>query len=188
LLEAERVETAEERLREALLLAREIEDRRGEALVALFLGVLLAETGKGEARSVIERSARLGEEGGLTRVESLARALLARLDLIAGDVTAAETEVRVARDLLDRFGAEFADRIVIAGTESLVRSRQGSRAEARAIARELGARVRAETSRLSSPLLRQRQGRAYSRLLSAAISTDGPLYPRVRLRGLPEEA
>ena len=163
----------------------EIEDRRGEALVSLFLGVLLAEAGRAEAAFALDRALRLSRSSGLKRVESLALALIARLRLSAGDGSAAEEPIHAAVELLERYGAELADRIVIRGTQSLALSRLGRRSEGRAIARELTALLRQESARRSNALLRQRQRRAMSRLLAGALSLDGPIFPRADLRSLP---
>jgi tetratricopeptide (TPR) repeat protein len=69
LLDADRAEEAEARLREALLLAEEIEDRRGQALARLFLGILLWEASDAEARAMLESAGELALQMGLNRVE-----------------------------------------------------------------------------------------------------------------------
>ncbi|MDP6839555.1 MAG: protein kinase, partial [Planctomycetota bacterium] len=45
LLDTDQVEPAEDSLREALVLARRLDDRRGQALAGIFLGILLTEAG-----------------------------------------------------------------------------------------------------------------------------------------------
>ena len=60
-------------------IAREIEDRRGETLAGLWLGILLWEQDDPDARSQIERVVRQAREIGLGRVEALALAIRARI-------------------------------------------------------------------------------------------------------------
>jgi hypothetical protein len=80
-----------------------------------------------------------------------------------------------------RYGAEFADRIVILDTRALVLETSEMVDEARAIERALYDRLERENARVRSPLLRSRQGRAGERMLRAVLSAEGPLYPRARI-------
>jgi len=84
-------------------------------------------------------------------------------------------------ELVRRFGAELADRIVILGTRALVLETSGLVDEARAIERSLYDRLERENTRVRSPLLRLRQSRAGERMLRAVLSAEGPLYPRARI-------
>jgi len=181
LLDADRPEEAEARLREALLLAEEIEDRRGQALARLFLGILLWESHDPEARAMLERASQLALEMGLNRLEAVSCALRARILREAGDLAAALELTTRASDLVGRFGAELSDRIVIQATHALVLRSSQRAAEARRIVDELETRVARESQRLESPLHRLRHARASRRLIEAVLSPDGPVYPRVAL-------
>jgi len=185
LLDLGRETEAEERLREALLLASEIEDRRGEALASVFLGTLLGENGDPEARRMLERATRLAEEVGLNRLEALGLAMRARLSRQDGDLEQALAFSKRATELLERYGAEFADRVVIDATRALILREQGDRSAARDLRKALERTLKRENERLPSVLLRQRHHRATSALLEASLSPDGPVYPRVRLKNLP---
>jgi serine/threonine protein kinase/tetratricopeptide (TPR) repeat protein len=180
LLDLDRAEEAEARLREALLLAEEIEDRRGQALARLFLGVLLWENADREASAMLARAAELAVEMGLNRVEAVSLAIHARIDREAGDVDAALRSVERAVQLLKKYGAELGDRIVILGTQALVLRSAKRLGEAATLERRLRDRLRRDSARIRSPLLRLRHGRAALRLLEAVLSPDGPVYPRAR--------
>lgn len=178
LLDADRPEEAEARLREALLVAEEIEDRRGQALARLFLGILLWEAAQAEARPMLERAGELALSMGLNRLEAVSCALRARIHREAGELEAAVALTTRAQELVARFGAELHDRIVIAGTHALVLRTMERGDEARVIEEGLRARVERENGRLESPLSRLRHGRASWRLLEAVLSPEGPVYPR----------
>lgn len=184
MLDVDREEEAELELREALLLARTIEDRRGEALVSLFLATLLAERGDAEARGTLERSLRLAEELGLARVEALGAAIMARVLRQSSEFEAALANVEHAAALVARFGAELPDRIVVDATHALVLRDLHRRRESRRLARELTTRVARENRELADRVVRKRHRAATDALIRAALSPDGPLYPRVRITGL----
>lgn len=180
LLDLDRADEAEARLREALRLAEEIEDRRGQALARLFLGILLWEAYDPEAAPMLARTAELAVEMGLNRVEAISLALQARILRERGDLPGALHASTRAMDLLARYGAELGDRIVITGTHALVLDSQGQGDEGRALERKLSERLKRENARIKSPLLRLRQARASARLVEAVLSPDGPVYPRLR--------
>lgn len=185
-LDVDRADEAEAQLREALRVAEEIEDRRGQALARTFLGILLWENDDPAAAAMLERAAALSDEMGLNRVTALVSGVRARIALIqARDHAAALAWSASAEDLVRRFGAELADRIVILGTRALVLETAGLVDEARAIERGLSDRLQRENARVRSPLLRMRQSRAGQRMLEAVLSPDGPLYPRARLEPEP---
>jgi serine/threonine protein kinase/tetratricopeptide (TPR) repeat protein len=183
LLDLDRSEEAEARLREALLLAEEIEDRRGQALARLFLGTLLWENSDPESSPMLARATQLAVEMGLNRVEAVSLAIQARIHREAGDEEQALLASSRAASLLKQFGAELADRIVILGTQALVLRSLGQSERAAGIERRLRDRLRRETARIRSPLLRLRHGRSSQRLLDAVLSADGPVYPRLRTPG-----
>jgi serine/threonine protein kinase/tetratricopeptide (TPR) repeat protein len=180
LLDLDRPEEAEARLREALLLAEEIEDRRGQSLARLFLGTLLWENADPESEAMLARAGQLAVEMGLNRVEAVSAAIQARMRREAGDGEAALLASARAATLLKQYGAELADRIVILGTHALVLRTLGREDEASGIEKRLRDRLRRETARIRSPLIRLRHGRASVRLLEAVLSAEGPVYPRLR--------
>jgi len=181
-LDVDRMVEAEAQLRESLRVAEEIEDRRGQALARTFLGILLWENNDPSAAAMLERAAALSGEMGLNRITALVSGVRARIALLqAHDHAAALAWSAAAEDLVRRFGAELADRIVILGTRALVLETSGLVDEARAIERDLLDRLQRENTRVRSPLRRLRQSRAGQRLLRAVSSADGPLYPRVRI-------
>ncbi|MBL8857695.1 MAG: protein kinase [Planctomycetes bacterium] len=181
LLDVDRAQEAQVRLREALLLASEIEDRRGQALARLFLGILLWEIDDPEAPAMLSRAAELAVEMGLNRVEALAAAIRSRVFRANGDMGAALEWSARAMNLLDRFGAEMADRIAITGTRALILTNAGEGESADELVRALRERLKRETARIRSPLHRLRHRRVSERLLEAVLSSEGPLYPRVTL-------
>lgn len=178
LLDADRPEEAEARLREALLVAEEIEDRRGQALARLFLGILLWEAAQTEAQPMLERANELASSMGLNRVEAVCCAIRARIHREAGELDTALSLTTRANELVKSFGAELNDRIVIAGTHALVLRTMGREDEADEIEEGLRGRVERENGRLETPLRRLRHGRASERLLEAVLSPEGPVYPR----------
>ena len=135
---------------------------------------------------MLERATRLAQEVGLNRLEALGLAMRARLARQNGDLTQATELSERSTELVARYGAELADRVVIAGTRSLILRESGDMGASRDIRKSLERTLRRENERLPSALLRQRHHRATSALLEASLSPDGPVYPRVRLRNLPE--
>jgi ATP/maltotriose-dependent transcriptional regulator MalT len=120
---------------------------------------------------------------GLNRVEAVTRSIQARIARAGGRMEEALASSTKAMELLDTYGAELSDRIVIAGSHALVLSTQGETKEARAIEKKLRERLARENARIRSPLLRMRQMRGSVRLLEAVLSPDGPVFPRVRAGG-----
>jgi len=180
LLDVDRVEEAEMQLRDALLLAAESEDRRGESIAALFLGILLAEQDDPEGASQLARCRRVAQEMGLARTEAVCIAIQARI-LFQRDPQAALELSDKALELLDRAGAELIDRIVIRGTHAMILAKLGRRSESAAQVDRLRRRMRAATGRIESAVLQRRQRLATRELLKAALSPEGPVYRRVRL-------
>lgn len=166
-------------LRDALFMARRIEDRRGEALAALLLGIFLAEKATRGAADLVRRARRLAGDLGLGRVEALALAVEARIAREDGDLDGARRLASDAETLVERHGAELPDRIVIGGTLALIESELGNERAAKAIERTLRGRIEHDGAQLGSRLLRQRHRRWTVSLLAAALSGDGVLYPRV---------
>ena len=80
--------------------------------------------------------------------------------------------------LLEQFGAELLDRVVIEGTHSLLLAETDDRERAKEVRQGLERRLRREIGRVASPILRKRRREALGRLLDAVLSASGPIYPR----------
>lgn len=180
LLYSNRIEEAEARLRDSLLLAREVEDKSGEALASLFLGVLLAEGDRGETRKHLQEATRLASEASLHRTEALSLAIEARLDRQDGHTKRSREGAKRAIYLVERYGAELFDRLVIEGTASLIAREFGEKQQAEKFEQSLRRRLKRESARLGTDRLRRRHRAASNRLLETVLSKDGPLYPRLR--------
>lgn len=183
LVELDRPSEAERRLREALLMAGEIEDRRGRALAGLWLGTLLWEQGDPEGRKLIASSAELAADVGLDRVEALARAVLARCAHGEGRADEALAQSARAVELLEAHGAELADRIVIVGTRAMLLRTNGEQQAADRAVAGLERRIRRENERFEDALMQERHRLGSARLLEAALSGTGRVYPRIALDG-----
>ena len=181
LLDVDRPADAEMRIREALRLSEEIEDRRGQTLARMFLGILLWEQADPEALATLEGVSSLASEIGLNRIAAVSLALQARVHREAGRLPRAAELAERAMELLERFGAELHDRIVISGTKALILTTQARDAEAERLARSLRERVESDAARMRSPLFKLRYGRAAERLLAAVLSPEGPVWPRAHL-------
>jgi len=181
LIESNRGDEAETLLREALLTTREIEDRRGQALAGLWLGILLLERGESEAGALLSRTEVLAREVGLQRVEGLAAAVRARWALTRSSLSEASRRSARAMELLERHGAELGDRIVITATQALILDRLERGEEARELVTTLRRRLRRENRRLQNAVLRSRHRQATTRLLETVLSEPEAVYPRVEL-------
>ncbi len=177
LIDLDRPDEAETHLRDALYLAREIEDRAGAVLAQTWLGILMWERDDQGARAAIEAAAELAEEIGHRRVVAVALALRARVFLAGGKATAALDDSARAMELLDRLGAELSDRIVIAGTHVRVLRAGGREREARTALRELKHAIREGYRAIEDGELRRSQRHYAGQLLEAVLSAEGPLYP-----------
>lgn len=183
LLEVDQSAEAEERLRESLRLATEIEDQRGQAVSSLFLGILLAEAGDSEAAAMLQRACDRALALGLNRLEAVGLSIEARMLLARGELARAHACSERAMDLLERNGAEWMDRTVIVGTRAVLLEAAGEEDEAEELVLRLERRLRKLNDGLSSPLLRRRQRLLSRRLLEAVLSHEGPVFPRVSLLG-----
>jgi tetratricopeptide (TPR) repeat protein len=179
LLDLDRTDQAELVLRDALLSCQESEYRRGHALASVFLGTLLAEAGDPEAPSMLARTADQAHQMGLGRIEALCLALRARVERGLGRPAEAGAHARAAHDLITRFGGELSDRVVVTATLAMLLREAGEGEEAGHIEEDLRRRVRRVNGRIQAPVLRQRHHRATRSLLEAALSPDGPVYPRM---------
>lgn len=178
LLDADRPDDAEAQLREAKLLATEVEDRRAAVLTDLWLGLLLFEQeasgASGTLRSALLRAGELGYH----RAEAVGHAILARHQLLNGSVDAARSEADRAYELESLYGLELNDRIVVEGTCALLLEQDGRQREARELRRTLRRRIQRTARRIRRPDLRQSQWNYALRLLEAVTTPDGPVYPR----------
>ena len=147
-------------------------------MAELWLSILLWERDDARARREIKRTVKTAGELGLFRLQALALAIEARQHHVLGDTAQADAASASATALLERYGAELSDRIVIAGTRALVLNASGRRGDARSSVRELRRQVRVENRALLDPQLRRAQRRYATRLLESVLSADGPVYPR----------
>ncbi|MFT7076014.1 MAG: tetratricopeptide (TPR) repeat protein [Planctomycetota bacterium] len=168
-------------LRDALFSARRIEDKRGEALAALFLGILLGEKGVSGAADLIRRATALAEELGQGRIEALSAAIEGRIAFGMDDIKLALERSAHGWDLVRRHGAELPDRIVIGGTRALTLRIAGRAREAVRMEKSIARRIDSDNAQLESGVMQQRHHRWSFSLLESALDTDGPLYPRVFL-------
>ncbi len=172
---------AELMLRDALFTARRIEDKRGEALAALFLGILLGENGEAGAQDLVRRATALAEELGQGRIEALSAAIEARLAFGQDNTKLALERSAHAWDLVRRHGAELPDRLVIGGTRALTLDLAGRCKESDRMTRTLRRRVESDNAQLEPGVMQQRHRRWSVSLLASSLVMDGPLYPRVLL-------
>jgi tetratricopeptide (TPR) repeat protein len=179
LLDLDRAEEAEARLRDALLLAREIEDARGQTLASVWLGLLLWERYDGEALSHLDRAIELASECGFLRAQALALALRARVRRHDGSLELALVDSAAALQTLERVDAELFDRVAIAGTRVLVLRSAERSSEADELLATLQRRLARDTRRLAEARLRTAQRRYTTRLLAAVLSPEGVIFPRI---------
>ncbi len=182
LLDLDRPQEAEALLRDARLLAQEIEDLRGETLAEMFLGLLLWENDDHEAQASIARATELARSIGFYRAESVGCALHARIDRERGAPEEADRKSARAVELLGRHGAELGDRIVILGTRALVLSTLARPAEAGRVAAGLKRRITVAVRRLRDAELKEDLRQYAQRLLEATLSSEGPVFPRTSLQ------
>ncbi|QDV08616.1 Serine/threonine-protein kinase PknB [Planctomycetes bacterium Poly30] len=168
-------------LRDALFSARRIEDKRGEALAALFLGILLGENGEEGAGDLIRRATSLAEELGQGRIEAVSSAIEARIAFGKDQVKLALERSAHGWDLVRRHGAELPDRIVIGGTRALTLKLAERDREAERMVKSIRRRIESDNAQLKSGIMQQRHRRWSLSLLERTLDTDGPLYPRVIL-------
>jgi len=180
LLDLGRPALARNELVDAKLLSDEIEDRRGQVLSTLWLGLLEAEEGDARARASLERAVELARDIAFYRAEAVSLALLARLLRLNGDLPGAHALSQQAVELVARHGAELSDRIVITGTHALLLSELGRERERGKLLEELERRTRASRKAIVDRELRKAQEAYAGRLLAAALSPEGPIFPRRR--------
>ena len=154
-------------------------------MASVFLGILLGEAEDPEAPHLLSRATDLAAQMGLHRMEATSLALRARLARRSGDLGQADLYSQRATLILDRFGGELADRVVIFATRAVVLDELERTEEAHALDQRVQRRVRRVNESIEAPILRQRHHRAMSSLWTSARSTTGPVYPRVALANLP---
>ncbi len=183
MLEANRPREAEMYLRESLEIAREIEDRRGQALAGLWLGILLWEESEPDSEPLLERVEFQSSELGLSRLEALTRSVRARIFRERGELEPALEASARALELLEQRGAELADRIVITITRALVLHAAGKAQEAKALRTELEKRLRSVNRAIHDPSLRRAHRASCRALVRAVASPAGLIYPRTGATG-----
>lgn len=178
-------EAAEAQLREALLIAGEIEDRRSVSLASLWLGTLIAEREGLAGGNELQRSIDAAGDIGLHRNQAMGLAIHARVELLrshSGENGAAlqraEEQSLRAAGLIERHGAEQRDTIVIIGTRAMLLYETERKDEARALVAELRRAMRRTNSAIQDPILRRLNRKATTRLLEAVLSPEGPIFPR----------
>jgi hypothetical protein len=202
LTEFGRLERAELDLRDGLRLAQSINDRNSIARATLLLGILLAESDQAKGSRMLHQALTLAQQYGFPRLEALASTLCARIALARlpqnpdpqNSPAQANSQKELARAqalseralyLCSTMGAELQDRIVALCTQALVLHAKGQGTESR---RFMAKAVRAwqdANARLTKPLLQRRHHRANRALVRAALTLDGPLYPRTDAQNLP---
>jgi len=178
-LDTDSPEEAELRLRDAVLLSEEIEFHRGEVIALLHLGILAAEGERSDAAQLLDRATHKAREAGHHRLEAIGLAIRARIDHIAGDSVRAAEGVERALWLLERYGAELVERIVIVATQSMVLEALDQSERARAAVKALQRKMRQANEEIEGAVLRRRQRLGMTRLLESALSAEGPVFPRV---------
>ncbi len=183
LLELDRSVDGEERLRESLRLAKEIEDPRSTAIASLFLGIVLAENGDPEASAMLARANARASDLGLNRLLAVGLSIDARMRRAAGELSEALARSSRAMELLDTNGAEWMDRVVIVGTRVVLLEEAGEDELATELLHQLERGLRKLNDRIAAPLLRRRQRLLSRRLLEAVLTPEGPVFPRIALIG-----
>ncbi len=179
LADTQREREAELILRDALFTARRIEDKRGEALAALFLGILLGEKGETGADDLVRRATALSEELGQGRIEAVSAAIEARIAFGCDQLDLALARSGHGWDLVLRHGAELPDRIVVGGTRALTLRLAGRHLEADRLVKAIEKRIDSDNASLDTAIMRQRHRRWTVSLLASTLDTNGPLYPRL---------
>lgn len=182
MLDLDRPEQAQERLSEARLVADEIEDRRGQVLSGLWLGLLQLEQNEADGARRVERARGLAQEIGFYRAEALALAVLARCARHRGEHEQAERSSAEAMQLVSRHGAELPDRLAIFGTRAIVLRSLGRHSEAKRLETELVRAVRKTYKSRKLRTLREAQKQYSERLLAGVLSEEGPVFPRTEKR------
>ncbi len=178
MLDLNRPEEAQVYLSEAKLVADEIEDRRGQVLSGLWLGLLQLEQNELDGAKRVGRARTLAQELGFFRAEALSLAILARCARHRGEHDEAEVLSSEAIQLFSRHGAEFSDRLAIVGTRAIVLRSLGRLGEAKRLETELRHTVRGTYNRRELPALHEAQKEYAERLLGAVLSEEGPVFPR----------
>ena len=178
LIDLGQTQAAEQELREGQLLAQEIRMGQGEVLARLFLGTLLMDQDRRQGADLIQLGLQRARDLGLVRAEALAGAIWARvlraMDRPQEAAVAAETALKG----LERVGAELCDRIVIVSTHRLICDPNIERAHTKAHAKKMSRRITRACREVPRGPEAERMKARFESLERAALSPDGPLYPR----------
>jgi len=177
-LDLDAPEEAELRLRDAVLLSEEIEFNRGLVIALLHLGILAAEAARPDAAELLDRATHRAREAGHHRLEAIGLSIRARVDHIAGDPERAAQGLERALWLLERYGAELVDRIVIIATQAMVLEALEQPERARAAVKDLRKTMRQANEEIEGAVLKRRQRLGTTRLLESALTDLGPVFPR----------
>lgn len=169
---------AEQELREAQLIAQESRLGQGEVLAQLFLGTLLCEQGQRSGPRLVQGALKRAGELSLVRIESVGRAIWARVLLSQGRREEARLAATSALESLQRVGAELSDRIVIVCTHQLCWGHEANPGELRAQQKDLDRRIARVSRADGHRQVRQRAAASLEGLMASALSPEGPLYPR----------
>jgi serine/threonine protein kinase/tetratricopeptide (TPR) repeat protein len=179
-MEARDFVAAQEHLVAARELAEETETPYASALATVWLGALAWERDDPAASGLLETAVRSARDAGHYRAEAVARSLLARRHVLAGEAAAAETESKRAITIVERHGAELFDRILVAGSRSVVLRRLGRHAEADALETELRRRIEFPTPPIRDEALIRTRSAYALQLLDGVLTTEGPIHPSFR--------
>ena len=161
-----------------MLLSEEIEFNRGLVIALLHLGILAAEAARPDAAELLDRATHRAREAGHHRLEAIGLSIRARVDHIAGDPERAAQGLERALWLLERYGAELVDRIVIIATQAMVLEALEQPERARAAVKDLRKTMRQANEEIEGAVLKRRQRLGTTRLLESALTDLGPVFPR----------
>jgi serine/threonine protein kinase/tetratricopeptide (TPR) repeat protein/DNA-binding MarR family transcriptional regulator len=202
------LEQAELDLRDGLRLAQAINHRSSVARATLLLGILLAESDSAKGSKLLHQALTLAQQYKIPRLEALAstlcaRVALARLPRVTGtsaadsnppnepnstvpqELARAQALSERALYLIGTVGAELQDRIVALCTQAIVLRYKGQTPESRRFMIKAVRAWQDANARLQKPILKRRHHRANRSLVRAALTLEGPLYPRTDAQNLP---
>lgn len=179
-MEARDFVAAQEHLIAARELADETETPYASALAMVWLGALAWERDDPAASGLLQEAVRSARDAGHYRAEAVARSLLARRHVLAGEAEAAESESKRAITIVERHGAELFDRIIVAGSRAVVLRRLGRQREADPIENDLRRRIESPTPPIRSEELARTRAEYALKLLDGVLTTEGPIHPSFR--------
>ncbi|MCP3883124.1 MAG: protein kinase [Sulfitobacter sp.] len=192
LTEFARLDRAELDLRDGLRMAQSIDHRITVTRATLLLGILLAESDQAKGTRLLHQAVSLSQDYKIPRLEALASTICARIALAAFDSDPNPKDLARAQALSDRalylistVGAELQDRIVALCTQALVLQHKQQLPESRRFMTKAVQAWKDANARLQNPVLKRRHRRTNRALVRAALTLEGPLYPRMDAKNLP---